>query len=425
MPNPPTIRELMADADRRIDACRKADLTVRVTDAAGRPVRGAKVRIEQQRHEFLFGCIMFGLPEGSADKDDEAHKFLGLFNYATLPFYWGSYEPRKGKERREALQAIARWCAAHGVATKGHPLVWFEVYPKWAASLDDPIKWNQQRVGRIMRDFAGSPGAHGQHLPGLVERWDVINESTVADRHDNAFRQWFKRDGAATMTRQALTWARRANPRATLLVNDFNIGPAYEVVLDEVVPAGLCDAIGIQSHMQAQEWTLDKAWNVCQTYARFGLPIHFTELTVVSGPHKPKDTDWYTYRKDWHATPAGERRQARYLARFYTLLFSHPAVEAITYWGLRDPLWLGSPGGFLRADGSPKPSYTALRKLIRKRWWTNVSGVTDASGTLQSRVFGGEHRVTVTVGQRQTTATLALRRRSSMEVRVTAAGQGQ
>jgi GH35 family endo-1,4-beta-xylanase len=410
--------QIVAAGAERIDAHRKADLTVRVTDPAGRPVPGARVRIEQRRHDFRFGCILFESVEGSADKDNEARRFLDVFNYTTLPFYWGSYEPRQGEERRAELEAIARWCERHGVATKGHPLVWFEVNPEWAKSLEDPIRWNEERVKRIMRDFSGRPGAHGQYRPGLVECWDVINEATVADRHDNAFRAWFHRVGPTEMTRQALLWAREANPHATLLVNDYNLGPAYEELLGQVVPEGLCDGLGIQSHMQSGEWPLEKVWSACETYGRFGVPVHFTELSVVSGAYKPRDSDWYNSIPDWTSTPEGEARQAEYLESFFRLLFSHPAVEAVTYWGFRDPLWLNSPGGLLRADGSPKPSYEALRRLVREEWWTDASGATGGDGAFTSRIFAGEHDVTVTAAGRRTTATVAVPRRSAMEVSV-------
>ena len=57
------------------------------------------------------------------------------------------------------------------------------------------------------------------------------------------------------------------------------------------------DAIGIQSHMHGGEWPLEKAWQVCETYARFGRPLHFTELTVLSGEH-----GWERPRP-WPTTP--------------------------------------------------------------------------------------------------------------------------
>jgi len=53
-------------------------------------------------------------------------------------------------------------------------------------------------------------------------------------------------------------------------------------------------------------------------------------------------------------TRAGERNQARQTLRFYRLLFSHPSVEAITWWDLHDPSY-SELSGLLRSDLSPKP----------------------------------------------------------------------
>lgn len=52
-------REIVAATDAAIEKYRKADATVRVVDAAGRPVPGVKVAVEQTAHEFLFGCNIY------------------------------------------------------------------------------------------------------------------------------------------------------------------------------------------------------------------------------------------------------------------------------------------------------------------------------------------------------------------------------
>jgi len=51
-PHPDTWR---AAARERIERIRKGDVTLRVLDAAGRPVPRAQVRVQQQRHGFRFG----------------------------------------------------------------------------------------------------------------------------------------------------------------------------------------------------------------------------------------------------------------------------------------------------------------------------------------------------------------------------------
>ena len=95
----------------------------------------------------------------------------------------------------------------------------------------------------------------------------------------------------------------------------------------------------------------------------------------------------------WPSTPEGEERQADELVRHYTTVLAQPAVESLTYWGLGDAgAWLGAPAGLLRADGSPKPGYHALRQLLREDWWVQGQDLrSDAQGVLTLRGFAGDY----------------------------------
>ena len=78
------------------------------------------------------------------------------------------------------------------------------------------------------------------------------------------------------------------------------------------------------------------------------------------------------------------------------MLFSHPAVEAITWWDFSDRnAWQGAPAGFLRADMTAKPAYDRLLGLVKGQWWTRASGRSDADGRYDFRGFLGRYRVTV------------------------------
>lgn len=376
-------QELLTGAAERIERQRKADCTIRLVNAQGRPVRSQTVRVEMTRHAFLFGANIFPLFEFDEKRHETyGQRFRELFNYATLAFYWGAYEPEQGRKTgREQQKRIAEWCKQHGIGTKGHPLVWHEVYPRWASNDPDVIKpMLQARVREIIREFRG-----------LIDRWDVINEATVGHRYENGVGKWLTRDGALKVVIETLQWARAANPKAFLLYNDYNLSPEFEKLVEELVKSNApLDAVGIQSHMHTSDWTLERAWEVCETYARFGKPLHFTEVTVLSGQH-----GWQLPRP-WRSTPEGEVRQADYVERFYTLLFSHPAVEAITWWDLSDAYaWQGAPAGLLREDLSPKPAYERLRKLIREQWWTPTQTLTsDSQGIVRFRGYLGAYRIT-------------------------------
>ena len=82
-------------------AHRKAAARLRILGADGAPVANRPVEIRQTAHRFLFGCGAFdalALQTVKTDADraflsERLEKWLGLFNYGTLPFYWGRYEP--------------------------------------------------------------------------------------------------------------------------------------------------------------------------------------------------------------------------------------------------------------------------------------------------------------------------------------------
>ena len=378
-------KELIGSAGERIAKHRKGDIAIRAVGSDGRPAAGRHMLLEQQTHQFLFGCNIYKLnPE---DRTDEQmlyrQRFRDLLNYATLPFYWGGYEPQQGNTQEPRLRAMAEWCRASGIRTKGHPLVWHEVWPKWAPATRHPAQeLLEARVRCIVAGFRG-----------LIDCWDVINESTVSHRYDNGVGDWVKQEGCAAVAARSVECAREANPDAVLLVNDFNVSPEYEAQIGEMARgAGRPDVVGIQSHMHGGEWPLERAWDVCETYARFGLPLHFTETTVLSGkliPHDVpfNDANW----EDWPSTAEGEERQLRYVEALYTLLFSHPAVEAVTWWDLTDGCWKKAPAGLVRRDLSPKPAYERLRELIWREWRTRCEVITDAAGEARVRGFYGSY----------------------------------
>jgi GH35 family endo-1,4-beta-xylanase len=383
--------DILAEARARIAQDRKWDVQLTLSPPANVSLSGSTVTATLTRHAFRFGCNGFQL---TALRDADLRqgyegRFDALLNYATLPFYWGSYEATQGVTRERALRQMAAWCRERDIATKGHPLVWHEVYPQWAAALSDEqvLRLLRQRIGDLVGGFRG-----------LVDTWDVVNEATVSHRFDNAIGRYLG-DRPSAAVDELLRLAHDANPDAELLYNDFNVrDPSCDrLVRDLVDGEAPMSAIGIQSHMHSRTWPLQEAWEICERYARFGLPLHYTELTVLSGrPKDPADRDWHTVHTDWPTTPEGEEAQLRYGEAIYTLLYSHPAVDAITWWDFADyQAWQGAPAGLLRADMSPKPLYERLMELVWDEWATHYEGTIRDDTTLTVSCAAGEHAIEI------------------------------
>jgi endo-1,4-beta-xylanase len=346
-----------------------------------------EVEVEQVAHEFAFGNIGFDFIDPAVRDTGLARLWLDLYNTATLPFYWREFEPAPGAPRTRPLRDTAQWFRDHGVAVKGHPLVWHTLAPQWLTG--DVESQLRRRIQRDVADFAG-----------LIDTWDAINEVVIMpvfEAEANAITDLARVKGRVPMIQLAFDEARAANPHATLLLNDFDLSSRYEDLIAETLAAGVqIDALGLQTHMHQGYWGEEKMLAMVDRFARFGLPLHLTESTLLSGDLMPPEivdlNDWVVDR--WPSTPEGEARQADELVRHYRSLASHPAVEAITYWGITDNgAWLGAPVGLVRADGTPKPSYDALHQLIKGEWWLPPTTMrTDAAGQITVTGMPGTYR---------------------------------
>ncbi len=382
---------------------RRAEARLRLLRPDGTPASNLPVRIDQTSHQFLFGCGAFDAVELMKTEDEKRktflaermNKWLKLFNYGTLPFYWGRYEPEEGHTAYPETMAAAEWLRAKGVQVKGHPLCWHTVCAPWLMQYSNEEILRRQ-TARVRREVSA--------YKGVIDLWDVINEVVIMpdfDKYDNAVTRICREKGRIQLVKEVFAAAKESSPDAVLLINDFNTSVSYEILLDGLLAAGVpIDAIGIQSHQHQGYWGREKLEDVLERFSRFGLPIHFTENTLISGEIMPayiEDlNDWQV--DSWPSTPEGEERQAREITEMYSILFAHPRVEAITTWDFNDGCWLKAPSGFVREDNSEKPSYNALQDLIHGTWETHETLMTDADGNLVFTGFKGGYTLHTDAG---------------------------
>ena len=384
-------------------AHRKAEARLQVLHPDGTPASHLEVRADQVSHSFLFGCGAFDAVEIMKTQDEKRKKLLqermekwfGLFNYGTLPFYWGRYEPEEGQTAYPETIAAAKWLREKGVAVKGHPLCWHTACAPWLMKYDNDEIMRRQ-LERIHQDV----GAFRE----VIGLWDVINEVVIMpefDRYDNAITRICKELGRVGLVKEVFAAAKETDPDAVLLINDFNTSKRYENLIEDLLAADVpISAIGIQSHQHQGYWGLEKLNDVLERFSRFGLPIHFTENTLISGELMPSHivdlNDWQV--GEWPSTPEFEDRQAREITEMYSVLFAHPLVEAITTWDFNDGCWLKAPSGFVHEDNSEKPSYHALKQLIHGDWETHETLATDGDGFLSFTGFRGDYALRAASG---------------------------
>lgn len=152
-----------------IEAYRKGDCVLTVKDANGRAVSHASVRVKQKSHAFRFGANLFMLDELETPEKNEKYKksFADVFNMATLPFYWDSLEPERGKPRyakdspkvyrRPPIDLCIEFCEKHGIEPREHALAYEPFFPKWLydASIEEIKRELERRYAEISKRYAG------------------------------------------------------------------------------------------------------------------------------------------------------------------------------------------------------------------------------------------------------------------------------
>ncbi|NWG12822.1 MAG: endo-1,4-beta-xylanase [Acidobacteria bacterium] len=391
---------MLKQADANIEKYRKGSVSVRFINKEGDSLRDGAVEVIPQRHDFLFGCILFDLVRSENTYRQELFKerFKALFNYAVFPFYWPSYESRQGMPRWEDMQAALDWCRLNAITTKGHPLVWAcrSGVPPWLSgySVEETVELLKARVANTVRGFRG-----------LIDIWDVVNEpinvktwnrkaAHLEDGNDWGVEEPISE--VADYVEAALRWARDANPGATLIVNEYGTlanekaRERFDALLAELTARKApISGVGIQAHEPRQEWfSPEEVWKTFDLYARHGHPVHITELHPQSSG-KQITGGWRT--GTWTA-----EAQAEFTGQFVRLCFGHPTVASINWWGLSDRnIWLEG-GGLIDEEYRPKPVFEVLDRLINKEWRTRISVRLDSAGVASFRAFFGTYDLKLT-----------------------------
>jgi GH35 family endo-1,4-beta-xylanase len=386
-------RAIVAATSVAIEQNRKSNVIIEVVDTGRRPVAGARVTGQLTRHEFLFGCNIYGFDQSRSHAENEEYKerFAGLFNYATVGFYWRWYEPQRGRPNYDLTDKVVSWCRERGIRMKGHPLLWGDEagIPAWSAGQPD-ASTQRGRVEAILSRYHGKIGFY-----------EVVNEPSHQP---------------IPLIDEPYRWAHAADPDAYLIVNDYHVfadgAPGFFRLLSRAVAQGVpFDGIGIQAHEpRTMRFPLDRVQAILDRYATLGKELHITEFTPASGGSKITGSH---LEGRWD-----EAAQADYAVKFYRVCFAHPAVRAITWWDLSDQhSWLKG-GGMLRADMTSKPVYDQLKLLIQDEWTTRVAGTTDATGHLAFRGFRGAYKITVAKGERQVERSIVVAKGDGQRIRV-------
>ena len=286
------------------------------------------------------------------------------------------YEMKRGviEEVRDSydfsgIDMLLAFAQAHGLAFRGHTLVWHRRNPGWldAAVLDE-------------RDPALQTGyidAVMRHCKGRIKSWDVVNEAILPEdgRGDDLRNTvWLQAFGPQYID-AAFHAARMADPTAQLVYNDWgceNSGYKHDLFraatlnfLEQALARGVpIDGLGLQGHLQAFGPPIDqkKLRDFLGKVQQMGLKILITEHDV-DDSDGPSDIS------------VRDRAVADASRRFLEVVLDNSATEAVLTWGLSDRFlkpssWRETLAGYrprtlpLDADLQRTPMWQAMARAL-------------------------------------------------------------
>jgi endo-1,4-beta-xylanase len=363
--------------DARIAEVRMGDIIVKTEP-------GAEVKVEQVRHEFLFGtAITDNLAEKSenAMSNKDRKKFLEVlennFNYAVHEnaLKWYDTEPEYEKVDYYLADRIYELCEERNITMRGHCIFWAkdEFNMDWLKKLN-----NEELRAAVIRRATSV----AKHFKGRIDEFDLNNEMINGD--------FFRRRLGYGVVNEMAWIVKAANPDAKLYMNDYGIlvengfnRSSYITQIENLLANGVpIDGIGCQAHFVTSDknsstaraaTTSEHVQKTLDELSKFGLPIKITECLVSA------DT---------------EEGKAEELRRFFRLCFAHPGVEAIIMWGFWEVGHWIPESAMWKRDWTPTPQALAYRDLVFDEWWTEESGKADKKGIYGTDAFYGDYLIT-------------------------------
>jgi endo-1,4-beta-xylanase len=323
-------------------------------------------------HGLAYGCAVAGYELDQPDFRAALQRETSVL-VAEYEMKRQSLQPEPGRYDFAAADRLTGFARDHGLAFRGHTLVWYHSNPSW---LDEAV-----RETRKESLFTGYITDVMRHFGGSVQSWDVVNEIVeLKDGRSDGLRNsiWLETFGPGFID-TALHAARAAAPAAELVYNDWGCelaGPEHDrfraatlKLLEGLKARNVpIDALGLQGHLPAFGKTIDQ-----KALSRFLDGVHALGLRVLVTEHDVDDSGGPL------DIPTRDRAVADASARFLDVVATHPACSAVLSWGLSDR-FLDQPQGFaarlegysprmlpLDTDLRPKPMRAAMRRAFSAR----------------------------------------------------------
>lgn len=390
-----------------IEKYRKSDVRLELADAGGATLDEGQFEVRQTRQAFGFGV---SLPPFEA-LDDYTPEWTaapvtpvqldavkGVFNFSMIPFSakWNFIEPEEGRRDYAELDKYVDFCTKNGLTMEFHYLGGF--MPRWAQMkyrsnpLEVKAAWIKYCMDTVDR------------YQDRIKYWQIVNDARLIDwaaEVIQAIRAKYPHLKLG-VSDCSLIWLQDYSPEGSVDITATKFVAGLNEVQRLAGEGARLDYYASHAHKpNGARADMIAVYQAMDAFAREGVKLHASEVTLDVGLKviNSKDETW------------DENKAADYLEKYYMLLFSHPAMEAINYWDLGQSITRAGRGtgtmamaaagtgnaGLLNPtkDFAPRATYTRLKQLITQTWMTREAGSLASDGVVTFRGFHGDYEVIV------------------------------
>jgi len=262
--------------------------------------------------------------------------------------------PDSTKWNWKPVTELYNYAKSHNLKFKFHTLIWGNQQPDWISDLDkdEQLKYIETWIRQV-----------GKRFPDM-EMVDVVNEALPYHFPPNGKREtanYINALGGEGETGydwviKSFELARKYIPNSKLLINDFSIinkdsaTTDYLEIINLLNTRGLIDGIGIQAHQgELNSVPVSTLKRNLDRLSATGLPLYISEMDL-GNKTKLKD--------------ANDQDQLELYQKIFPVLWEHPGIKGITFWGYVEGKMWKKHCYLIRRDGTWRPAMKWLEKYV-------------------------------------------------------------
>ncbi len=277
-----------------------------------------------------------------------------------------------------STRAVLKFCEENHLPIRGHVFVWHSQTPDWF--FNEGFQTNGATVSKEVMDqrmenyIKNVVTLVTTEFPNLdIYAWDVVNEVFL---DNGSLRQpgsnyvtegtsrWMEIYGDDSFIFKAFTYARKYVPnRCMLYYNDYNeyIDSKRDAIYNlvrKLYSQGLCDGVGMQSHLSTSYPSVQLYRAAIEKYATIGCDIQVTELDITL------------------ADGADFNKQAQMYRDLFDIYREYKDdISLVAFWGTNDETsWRASGKPLIFSEYRPKVAYD---KIVEGLEVTSISTINE------------------------------------------------